>query len=137
MQGLGTALRKRVAKTIEEVIYDYPAMLVQEAELRVEAGMAWLDENKPDWFDKFVEQGFERTSAGVVPTLFDITSGHFCVIGITYGSYDYLVERFPQDWRTSHGFTMGDAEDDLGIDWRLLQRVWSFKVEERLGIVHV
>jgi len=79
----------------DDAIAEFP-MHKDEAIEKVQKGIAWLDENYPDWRDKMDWSEFS------------LWNTHCCVIGQLYG--DYFVE-VSEDGRLSYGQAL-----ELGFD---------------------
>ncbi len=140
-----------------EVFADWYDELYEDVSARVEKGMAWLDEHKPDWFDKFSSQGFEvfKDAKGhqkLAAESFDITCATYCVLGITYGDYNQACkqEGLTLNGSAALGFNLfhdrdWNMDDDDptptnvvdSASWGDLQRMWTYKVEKELGIERV
>lgn len=76
---------------------------------RVEAGVEWLNENRPGWYN---EIDLDRL---------DIYSEKRCIIGQLYGRYDYDVDYIPEELncievRTGLGFACGSATNQQWVD---------------------
>jgi hypothetical protein len=124
----------------------------------VEAGMAWLDEHRPDWLEVFVED----RGAGL-----HMEDCHRCVLGHVLGSYwheDSPVRAAGAAMPSTMPWDIGDAaraantllavqaaaplgfclpwdedgdgcedEDPLADQWRVLGDVWRAAIEKRLA----
>jgi hypothetical protein len=85
---------------------------------RIAAGMAWLDEEQPDW-DKFINQD-----------KLNLNLTNKCILGQTFGpgAYHQLAFYKGFGWLQDHGFESDSDEDLMGGQ---LTQQWREAIQKR------